>query len=219
MVSRHDGARTDDMQNLPPSQFRSTRVRNRPIAQVRIPRAGSVSGDEPTVGRSHPSPRLIALSLSSLRRDSKAELWVQKAGTRLGAITGPRRHSNIRQGLCRGVFACRVPFYKFYGINCRPKLRAKLLDRFLHRRWQVSPAVNNLTHRFFDGSQHFLYCCHGRFSPSRCRLFVQWARCSKTAAGISSRKVSDLSPRMESSMPSRSCPPRTPPGAWPAASR
>jgi hypothetical protein len=28
------------------------------------------------------------------------------------------------------------------------------LNRFLHRRWQVSPAVNNLTHRFFDGSQH-----------------------------------------------------------------
>src|SRR5262249_13015984 len=50
------------------------------------------------------------------------------------------------------------PFNKFYGINCRPKLGAKLLDRFFHRRRQVSPPVNNLTHRFFDGSQHFLYC-------------------------------------------------------------
>src|SRR5712691_3043745 len=50
------------------------------------------------------------------------------------------------------------PFNKFYGINCRPKLGAKLLDRFFHRRWQVSPPVNNLTRRFFDGSQHFLYC-------------------------------------------------------------
>jgi hypothetical protein len=29
---------------------------------------------------------------------------------------------------------------------------------FFHRRRQVSPPVNNLTHRFFDGSQHFLYC-------------------------------------------------------------
>jgi hypothetical protein len=50
------------------------------------------------------------------------------------------------------------PFNKFYGINCRPKLGAKLLDRFFHRRRQVSPPVDNLTHRFFDGSQHFLYC-------------------------------------------------------------
>jgi hypothetical protein len=49
------------------------------------------------------------------------------------------------------------PFNKFYGINCRPKLGAKLLDRFFHRRRQVSPPVNNLTHRFFDGSHHFLY--------------------------------------------------------------
>ena len=44
------------------------------------------------------------------------------------------------------------PFNKFYGINCRPKLGTKLLDRFFHRRRQVSPPVNNLTHRFFDGS-------------------------------------------------------------------
>src|SRR5215831_8410785 len=50
------------------------------------------------------------------------------------------------------------PSNKFYGINCRPKLDAKLLDRFFHRRRQVSPPVNNLTHRFFDGSQHFFYC-------------------------------------------------------------
>src|SRR5262245_9385962 len=48
------------------------------------------------------------------------------------------------------------PFNKFYGINCRPKLGTKLLNRFFHRRRQVSPPVNNLTHRFFDGSQHFL---------------------------------------------------------------
>src|SRR5262249_46709292 len=39
---------------------------------------------------------------------------------------------------------------KFYGINCRPKLGAKLLDRFFHRRRQVSPPVNPLTHRLFD---------------------------------------------------------------------
>src|SRR5262249_35358945 len=50
------------------------------------------------------------------------------------------------------------PSNKFYGINCRAKLGAKLLNRFFHRRRQVSPPVNSATHRFFDGSQHFLYC-------------------------------------------------------------
>ena len=49
-------------------------------------------------------------------------------------------------------------FNKFYGINCRPKFDPKLLDRFFHRRWQVSPPANNLMHRFLDGSQHVLYC-------------------------------------------------------------
>src|SRR5437763_8678263 len=48
------------------------------------------------------------------------------------------------------------PFNKFYGINCRPKLKSKLLDRFFHRRGQVPPPVNNLTHRFFDGCYHLL---------------------------------------------------------------
>ena len=47
---------------------------------------------------------------------------------------------------------------KFYGINCRPKFDTKLLDRFFHRRRQVSPPVNSLRHRFLDGSQHVLYC-------------------------------------------------------------
>src|SRR5215469_18203363 len=46
------------------------------------------------------------------------------------------------------------PFYKFDGINCRPKLGAKLLDRFFHRRRQVSPVVKYLTHGFFDGDYH-----------------------------------------------------------------
>jgi len=35
------------------------------------------------------------------------------------------------------------PFNRFYGINCRLKLGAKLLERFFHRRRQVSPPVNN----------------------------------------------------------------------------
>src|SRR5262245_38850151 len=54
--------------------------------------------------------------------------------------------------------SAECPFDEFYGINGRPKLDAKLIDRFFHRRRQVSPPVNSLTHRFFDGSQHLLYC-------------------------------------------------------------
>src|SRR6266700_2192908 len=101
------------------------------------------------------------------------------------------------------------PFNKFYGINCRPNLGAKLLDRFFHRRRQVSPPVNNATHRFFDGSQHFLYC-----------NFTVGSRHSAVASFFQqiARKVLNLSSRMGSSVPSRSCPPRTPRGAWPASS-
>src|SRR5215469_9531155 len=50
------------------------------------------------------------------------------------------------------------PFDEFHRIDCHAKSDAKLLDRFFHRRRQVSPPVDDLTHRFFDGSQHFLYC-------------------------------------------------------------
>src|SRR5262249_15711613 len=39
-------------------------------------------------------------------------------------------------------------FNEFYGVNCRPKFGAKLIDRFFHLRWQVSPPVNSLRHRF-----------------------------------------------------------------------
>jgi hypothetical protein len=33
-----------------------------------------------------------------------------------------------------------------------------LIVQTVYRRRQVSPPVDNLTHRFFDGSQHFFYC-------------------------------------------------------------
>ncbi|MFZ1884319.1 MAG: hypothetical protein WAU53_12165, partial [Rhodoplanes sp.] len=39
-----------------------------------------------------------------------------------------------------------------YAMSGGLKLGAKLLDRFFHRWGQVSPPVNNATHRFFDGS-------------------------------------------------------------------
>src|SRR5437773_12294570 len=67
--------------------------------------------------------------------------------------------AKISQGLPAVSFvylSVECPFNKFYGINGRTKLSAKLLDRFFHRRRQVSPPVNNLTHGFFDGCYHLL---------------------------------------------------------------
>src|SRR4029077_15237474 len=57
-----------------------------------------------------------------------------------------------------GYLPVECPFNKFCGINCCPKLGAKLLDRFFHRRRQVPPPVDSAAHRFFDGFQHFLHC-------------------------------------------------------------
>jgi hypothetical protein len=37
-----------------------------------------------------------------------------------------------------GYLSVECPLYKFDGINCRPKLGAKLLNRFFHWRRQVS---------------------------------------------------------------------------------
>jgi hypothetical protein len=48
------------------------------------------------------------------------------------------------------------PFYKFDGIDCRPELDAKTVNRLIHRRRQVPPPVNNAAHRFFDGCYHLL---------------------------------------------------------------
>ena len=42
-------------------------------------------------------------------------------------------------------------FNEFHGVNCRPKFDTKLLDRFFHRQRQVSPPLNNATHRFYSG--------------------------------------------------------------------
>src|SRR5580693_7619155 len=74
--------------------------------------------------------------------------------------------------VCFVYLSVECPFDKFYGINCRLKLGAKLLYRFFHRRRQISPTVNNVTHRFFDSSQHFLYrnftvgSCHSAVASS-----------------------------------------------------
>ena len=42
-----------------------------------------------------------------------------------------------------GCLSVERSFNKFYEINGSLKLGAKLLDRFFHRRGQVSPIVNN----------------------------------------------------------------------------
>jgi hypothetical protein len=61
------------------------------------------------------------------------------------------------------------PFNRIDGINCRPKLGAKLLNRGFHRSLAGLPTVSNATHRFFRFAPE---SGHGRsvgFSPSRMR--------------------------------------------------
>src|SRR6516162_1133925 len=48
------------------------------------------------------------------------------------------------------------PFYKFDGIDCCPKLNAKLVRRLFHRWWQVAPPVNSVTHGFFGRCYHLI---------------------------------------------------------------
>src|SRR5262249_13766758 len=48
------------------------------------------------------------------------------------------------------------PFYNFDGIDCRPELDAKTVDRLIHRRRQFPPPVDSAAHRFFDGRYHLL---------------------------------------------------------------
>src|SRR5215471_12965423 len=48
------------------------------------------------------------------------------------------------------------PFYKFDGIDCCPKLNAKLVNRLFHRRRQVPPPINSVAHRFFGGCYHLI---------------------------------------------------------------
>src|SRR5262245_52969896 len=76
-------------------------------------------------------------------------------------------------------------FNKFYGVNCLPKFGAKLIDRFFHLRWQVSPPVNSLRHRFLDCSQHVLYCNVAIGSRhDACRLFTQKITLSYRIIGL-----------------------------------
>jgi hypothetical protein len=77
----------------------------------------------------------------------------------IAAVTSSRQISGRALPVISFVhFPVECPFNKFYGIDCRSKLGAKLLDPVFHRRRQVSPPIDNLTHRFLDGSQHLLYC-------------------------------------------------------------
>src|SRR5262249_25645296 len=55
-----------------------------------------------------------------------------------------------------GYLSVECPFDEFHGIDCRPELGAKLLDRFFHRRRQLAPPVNGAAHRLFDGRYHLL---------------------------------------------------------------
>ena len=66
-----------------------------------------------------------------------------------------------------GYLSVECPLNKIYGINCRPELGAKLLDRFFHRRRQVSPPVDHAAHRLFDGSPSKPRLQQGGVHPAR----------------------------------------------------
>src|SRR5262249_4996431 len=124
--------------------------------------SGSVAGSPTKVRDDH-------LSFSINRR-----AWGD--GTQ-SVVIGARQTSGRALSVVSFVYlSAECPFNKFYGINGCPKLDAKLIDRFFHRRRQVSPPVNSLTHRFFDGSQHLLHCNvtvrsrHGVDAPSSSRV-------------------------------------------------
>src|SRR5262249_9021897 len=70
-------------------------------------------------------------------------------------------------------------FNKFYGINCRPKFDTKLLDRFLSSPVAGLPTSQQpetlLLGRFPACP---LLQFHDRFSPWRCRLFIEKTKLS-----------------------------------------
>src|SRR5215510_479941 len=55
------------------------------------------------------------------------------------------------------VLLCRVPSLQIRRNQLPPRVGRETLDRFFHGWRQVPPPINNVMHRFFDGSQHFLY--------------------------------------------------------------
>src|SRR5262249_52567438 len=55
-----------------------------------------------------------------------------------------------------GGRAVERPFHKLDGIDCRPELDAKIVNRLVHRHRQFPPPVDHAAHRFFDGCYHLL---------------------------------------------------------------
>src|SRR5215831_3771455 len=119
--------------------------------------AGLTGGVEPSGSLRKVSDHIVIPFPVLLTLDScRADLVLMTAA--LGTTGVMQTSGRPFPAVSFGYLSVECPFNKFYGINCCPKLGAKLLDRPFHRRRQVFPLVNNATQRFFDGSQHFLYC-------------------------------------------------------------
>jgi hypothetical protein len=100
--------------------------------------------------------------IAALEAELEAELAKRRAELHIGLERGRAHAAREKSGRPFPAvsflhLSVERPFDKFHGINSRPKLSAKLLDRFIHRWRQLFPPVKNLAHRVFDGSQHFLY--------------------------------------------------------------
>src|SRR5262249_5173564 len=154
----------------PPSLARITPMRS--ISYGKAPRWGSC-GDPLTDPHPSPSPQgggertECAASLMHHTNERAPGAWAythrsaflsarrtqcplrSESGKRLRSVTTIEPTS---AAFSVGRFGSRPverPFHKFDGIDCRPELDAKIVNRLLHRHRQFPPPVDNAAHRFF----------------------------------------------------------------------
>ena len=72
-----------------------------------------------------------------------------------------KRHNRTHAPQQISGWALAAVSFVYLSVGCPfqlpPKFGAKPLGRFFRRRRRVSSPVDSPTHRFFDGSQHFLH--------------------------------------------------------------
>src|SRR5215831_7812511 len=159
----------------------------------------------------------IRLELSRAALPPKADKRETSPNVRLVPLADICSAANVRQGLSHGQFrvlACRVPFFTNSTESIAAPSWVRVLDRFFHRRRQVSPVVKYLTHRFFDGDYHLLdgdvavsfhdnLASHFRTAVHGGGWHRAWPADKYTRREDFQRLSRKLSSRMGSSVPSR----------------
>src|SRR5215471_6852142 len=111
----------------------------RQIAKIRMDQLASVSRI-----RAH----IVASPRSSKRTRVRAVQYNSTTRPRLRSVATIEPAS---AAFSIGRFGSRPverPFHKLDGIDCRPELRAKTLNRLVHRHRQFPPPVDNVANRF-----------------------------------------------------------------------